>query len=111
MPDPRVTPDEIGPTDDGTALRIAWEDGHESIYLPYDLRLVCPCARCVDELTGRRTLTPEMVDDGVYPEAIEYVGRYALRFFWSDGHNTGIYPFDYLRGLCGCPECSTGEGG
>ena len=36
-------------------------------------------------------------DEGVYPTAIHYVGRYALQFVWSDGHSTGIYPFEYLR--------------
>jgi DUF971 family protein len=27
------------------------------------------------------------------------VGEYALRFDWSDGHKTGIYPFDFLRDI------------
>ena len=97
--DPATTPREIGPTEDGTALRIAWEDGAESVLAPRLLRLRCPCARCVDELTGRRILRPEDVADDVYPTAIHYVGRYALQFVWSDGHDTGFYPFDYLRRL------------
>jgi DUF971 family protein len=29
----------------------------------------------------------------------EIVGGYALQLYWADGHNTGIYSFDYLRGL------------
>jgi DUF971 family protein len=33
----------------------------------------------------------------VHPLSVEYVGEYALRFDWSDGHRTGIYPWDYLR--------------
>jgi DUF971 family protein len=97
--DPATTPREIGPTEDGTALRIAWEDGAESVLAPRLLRLRCPCARCVDELTGRRILRPDDVADDVYPTAIHYVGRYALQFVWSDGHDTGFYPFDYLRRL------------
>jgi ATP-binding protein involved in chromosome partitioning len=52
-------------------------------------------------MTGIRTLTPESVPEDVYPEAIHYVGRYALEFQWSDGHNTGIYTFEYLRRLDG----------
>lgn len=99
QPDPRTTPDEIGPTGDGTALRIVWRDGSESILGPRLLRTCCPCARCVDEMTGRRTLRPEDIAEDIYPTAIQYVGRYALRFVWSDGHDTGIYPFVYLRGL------------
>ena len=35
----------------------------------------------------------------------DLVGRYALQMYWSDGHSTGIYTFDYLRDLCPCAEC------
>jgi DUF971 family protein len=92
-------PLEIGPTEDGTRLRIAWGDGEVAEYEPRHLRLMCPCAACVDEMTGIRTLRPEAIPDGVHPEAIHYVGRYALQFVWSDAHATGIYPFEYLRRL------------
>lgn len=111
MADPGTTPASVGPTDDGRRLRIEWEDGHVSTYRPRRLRLACPCAGCVDEATGERMLTPAMVADDVHPLEIRYVGRYALRFFWSDGHDTGIYPFDYLRRLCDCEVCrSDGPG-
>jgi DUF971 family protein len=99
LPDPRIAPLTIGPTEDGARLRIEWGDGGTSEYWPRDLRLLCPCAGCVDELTGVRTLRPEAIADGVHPVAIHYVGRYALQFFWSDGHSTGIYTFEYLRQL------------
>jgi DUF971 family protein len=78
-------------------LQIEWGDGAVSELEPRTLRLLCPCAGCVDELTGVRTLQPEAVGEDVYPTAIHYVGRYALQFVWSDGHSTGIYTFEYLR--------------
>ena len=99
MAAPRYTPEEIGPTEDGTRLRIRWKDGRVDEYEPRTLRLACPCAGCVEEMTGRPVLVPEMVPEDVYPEAIHYVGRYALQFVWSDRHTTGIYPFEYLRRL------------
>jgi DUF971 family protein len=99
MAETRYTPEHIGPTEDGTALSIRWADGHESTYAPRFLRMHCPCAGCVDEMTGVRMLTEQMVPEGVYPLAIEYVGRYALQFYWSDGHSTGIYSFELLRRL------------
>ncbi len=105
MATPETTPVEIAPTQDGSALGITWEDGHASVYKPHDLRLLCPCAGCVEEMSGRRMLTSAMIHPGVYPTAIHYVGRYALQFVWSDGHDTGIYTFDLLRGVCGCPAC------
>ena len=97
--DPRTDPVEIAPTPDGTRLRIVWKDGVASELEPRTLRLMCPCAGCVDEITGIRVLRAETVDEAVYPTAIHYVGRYALQFVWSDGHSTGIYTFDYLRKL------------
>ncbi|HZD05663.1 MAG TPA: DUF971 domain-containing protein [Longimicrobiales bacterium] len=95
----RFIPDDIGPTPDGSRLRIRWRDGRIDEYEPRDLRLRCPCAGCVEEMTGRRILVPEMVPGNVHPRAIHYVGRYALQFVWSDGHQTGIYTFEYLRRL------------
>jgi len=94
---PNVLPTEIGPTADGDRLRIAWADGVVSTYVPRYLRLLCPCAGCVDEMTGVRTLEPGQIDGAVYPTAIHYVGRYALQLIWSDGHATGLYTFEYLR--------------
>ncbi len=99
MPDPKLTPAEVGPTEDGARLRIVWEDGAVHEHEPRSLRIACPCAGCVDELTGAALLLPERVPQDVYPLEIRYVGRYALTFVWSDGHRTGIYPWDLLRRL------------
>lgn len=107
----RNTPAEIGPTEDEARLRIRWQDGHVSEYTPRDLRLRCPCAGCVEEMTGRPLLDPRTVAEDVYPMQIRYVGRYALQFDWSDGHRTGIYPFDALRDMCSCDACAAGDPG
>ncbi len=104
-----ITPVQVGPTEDGLRLEIRWKDGHVSVYEPRYLRLNCPCAGCVDEMSGIRTLVPSSVAEGIHPTAINYVGRYALQFVWSDGHDTGIFSFETLRRLCPCPECG-GEG-
>jgi DUF971 family protein len=93
------TPEAVEPTEDGAQLRIRWRDGEVSEYPPRYLRLCCPCAACIEEMTGRPLLNPATVPLDVHPLAIHYVGQYALRFDWSDGHRTGIYPFDYLRDI------------
>lgn len=80
-------------------LRIVWDDGLETEFHVAALRRACPCAGCVDEWTGKRTLDPLAVLDTVRPLRIEPVGRYAIRITWSDGHDTGIYSFEYLRAL------------
>lgn len=101
---------EIVPTEDAARLRIAWADGHESVYAPRYLRQNCRCAKCQDEFTGRQRLDPQSVAVDVYPLAIRYVGRYAIRFDWSDGHTTGIYPFELLRDICPCDACTGSRG-
>jgi len=96
--DARTTPAEIrqaGPRE----LAIRWGDGVESRFAVRDLRLACRCAHCVDEWTGENRLDPETVPADVEPTQIEAVGRYAIQFRWSDGHDSGIYAFDRLREL------------
>lgn len=99
-------PQTVEPTDDGKRLRIVWRDGHVSEYRPRSIRLACPCAGCVDEFTGRPILHPGSVPSDINPVAIDYVGRYALKFTWPDGHDTGMYPWDLLRSLCPCDACA-----
>ena len=80
-------------------VRIRWSDGHEAVYPAEYLRRHCCCAVC-------QVTEDVRAEDGVHPLAIGVVGGYAIQFEWSDGHATGIYPYDYLRGLCPCPECA-----
>jgi ATP-binding protein involved in chromosome partitioning len=82
-------------------LAVTWSDGKETVLPSYNLRCQCPCAQCVDEMTGVRRLDPETVSREVWPQNIAPVGRYALHFQWSDGHQSGIYPFELLRKLAG----------
>ena len=63
-----------------------------SEYPPRYLRLMCPCAGCVEEMTHRPILNPATVPMDVHPLTVEYVGEYALRFDWSDGHKHGHLP-------------------
>ena len=86
---------QAGPSE----LAITWQDGHESVYPVRELRLACGCAVCVDEWTGEERLDPASVPADVRPLKLESVGRYALQIQWSDGHETGIYPYRRLRAL------------
>lgn len=94
---------------DPTRLEIEWADGHRTVYGTRELRLLCPCARCVDELSGRRTLDPKAVPADLTHREVRLVGNYAISVLFSDGHDTGIYPFRMLReqdptGSPGSPE-------
>lgn len=81
----------------GAGIVIQWQDGADLEYDFRGLRLACPCAMCIDENTGEKLLMPAMVPADITALSIESVGNYALKFTWSDGHSTGIYPFELLR--------------
>ena len=97
----------------GQGMRIAWEDGHESVYENVALRYACACAMCVDEISGVRRLQRQHIPADIRPTGIELVGNYAVQLTWSDGHATGIYTFERLRNLCPCALCTRArhEGG
>lgn len=84
---------------DPRTLSIVWADGEESLIDVRALRLACRCAACVDEWSGEALLAPDRVPMDVAPVGIQSVGRYAIQVNWSDGHSTGIYPFERLRML------------
>lgn len=95
---PAIEPREIKQVGEA-GLDITWGDGVSTPFQAPDLRRACPCAQCVNEWTGQRVLKPEAVSEELVITDISIVGRYALNFRWSDGHETGIYSFRYLREL------------
>lgn len=82
---------------DEKTLGITWTDNISASYDVLDLRRLCPCAHCVDEHTGVRTLKAEDIKEDVRPIKIDSVGRYALKISFNDGHDTGLYTFQKLR--------------
>ena len=80
-------------------LGIVWSDGQESYYSGHALRCACPCATCVNEVTGEKMLEDDSVPQDVRPQTLRPVGNYGISIEWSDGHDTGIYTFEHLRSL------------
>ena len=87
----------------GDLLAIRWTDGSED-YLPVErLRAASPSAENTGErdLLGRRIGgTDQKTFPGVGLRGWRVIGGYALQFDFSDGHNTGLYAFDYLKAVC-----------
>jgi DUF971 family protein len=84
-------------------LFIKWDDETESrISLKY-LRDECPCANCKGETILLKTYRPPKkhnTNPDIYKiKNIEAVGGYAIQISWKDGHNTGIYSWEYLMKL------------
>jgi DUF971 family protein len=99
----------------GTGVDIEWKDGHHSVYSFPFLRDACPCALCNEEREkdGRQPGDPlkpvagslPMFKAAARPTQVEPVGKYAIRFTWNDGHQHGIYSWEFLREHCPCAEC------
>ena len=82
-----------------TVVALVWSDGRETIFTAYELRCNCPCAECVDEVTGVRTLDVNKVPRDMAIHRVSRVGRYALQFHFGDGHDTGFFTYEYLLEL------------
>ncbi|MCP4645315.1 MAG: P-loop NTPase, partial [bacterium] len=67
-------------------IHVTWSDGTEVTIENHKARCACPCASCVDEHTGVRTLDPETVPQDIAAESIQPLGNYAVVFTWSDEH-------------------------
>jgi DUF971 family protein len=85
----------------GDELAIRWEDNTESFVRLETLRRRCPCAGCQGErdVLGQLHKGPEKPYSpaSFHLRQLVTIGSYALQPTWGDGHNTGIYAFDYLR--------------
>jgi DUF971 family protein len=99
----------------GTGVDIEWKDGHHSHYSFVFLRDACPCALC-DEERGKMGRQPgerpkavlgalPMFKEAAKPTSADAVGKYAIKFHWNDGHELGIYSWQFLRDWCPCEEC------
>ncbi len=86
---------------DGKQLELTWDDAVRSQLSVQLLRQQCPCAECVDEWSGKRTLDPAKVSAELTASQLSPVGNYALAMVFSDQHRTGIFNWELLRKLSG----------
>jgi DUF971 family protein len=86
-----------------THLRIIWQDNSETMLPLKYLRNECPCANCKGETillkTYRPPATQTLSGNSYLIKNIQIVGDYAIQITWNDGHNTGIYSWEYLKKL------------
>jgi DUF971 family protein len=113
-----TNPKEISVSREKREVHIRWLDGHASVYSFDLLRRECPCALCNDQrskqsASGGLSLTvlsgPVLKTGEIQVTEVKPVGRYAINFVWSDGHDSGIYSYNFLREACRCPICRGGR--
>ena len=79
-------------------LELSYEDG-SSYRLPFELlRVLSPSAEVQGHGPGQETLQTGKRE--VLIASLEPVGHYALKPTFSDGHDSGLYSWDYLHFLC-----------
>jgi len=96
-PPDRPTPVALTVHQQSRALEIAFDDGR-SFRIPFELmRVYSPSAEVQGHGPGQETLQTGKRD--VVIDAIEPVGHYAVKPTFSDGHDTGLFTWDYLYRL------------
>ena len=78
-------------------LEITYADGR-TFRLPYEfLRVYSPSAEVRGHGPGQETLQVGKREVGI--STVESVGHYAIRPTFTDGHDSGIYSWEYLYDL------------
>jgi DUF971 family protein len=97
-----LSPDSPRPTNivlhqASRVLEIDFDDGMQATYSCEFLRVYSPSAEVRGHGAGQETL--QIGKEEVNISAIEPVGNYAVKLVFSDGHDTGLYSWDYLYEL------------
>ena len=99
----RIPPPEHLHLERARGLTVKWADGRTVFYPVPWLRRMSPSAEQrelraemeknpLTVLPTARTASSELIAD-----SLEFVGNYAIRIHFSDGHSTGIYSWGYLK--------------
>lgn len=90
-------PQELRLNPERNALTLVYADAEHTLPAEF-LRVYSPSAEVRGHGVGQETLqtgkrTVKITD-------LEAVGNYAVKIAFSDGHDSGLYDWDYLAGLC-----------
>ena len=98
----KIKPENIIIMENNIAIR--WVDGSESFIDNKIMREKCPCANCSGEsdvfgnIYKRNTTQSKKSNQYIINRYMD-IGHYAIRIIWQDGHNAGIYSFNFLKTL------------
>lgn len=92
-----LAPTEVRVSADKRTLTLAWPDNVQHQVSAHRLRVESPSAEVKGHF-GQGGTVP-VGKENVTITALEPVGGYALQIVFSDGHKTGFYTWEYLRGM------------
>jgi DUF971 family protein len=90
-------PTDITAMDKGRVLEVAFDDGQVIRLSAERLRVESPSAEVRGHSPSQRKTV--IGKENVAIVGIEPVGNYAIKIVFDDGHDTGLYTWDYLREL------------
>jgi len=92
-----LKPTEIKLRTKSRVLEVAFDDGSRC-ELPFEyLRVYSPSAEVRGHGPGQETL--QLGKHEVMIKSVEPVGHYALKLVFDDGHDSGLYSWEYLHEL------------
>ncbi len=89
------TPTELRLKRADNRLEVDFDDGSRFDFPAEFLRVESPSAEVQGHAAHEKRTVPGKRDVGI--RAIEPVGQYAIRILFDDGHDTGIFSWDYLH--------------
>ncbi len=92
-----IKPVEIRYIKKTNTIAISFEDGLSANLTVEYLRCFSPSAEVRGHSPGQEILQKDKENVGI--DKIEPVGNYAVQLFFDDGHNTGLYSWEYLHNL------------
>lgn len=89
-------PEHIAIDRKARSVEITWDDGALLRLSHFALRMACACAHCKAAIMQGQPIT---IDPDIIITTAAPVGQYGIQFNFSDGHERGIYPWEFLRTL------------
>lgn len=88
-------PEEIRVAKDRRAVTLVWPGGERHVLPAEFLRVVSPSAEVQGHAPDQRVTVSGVRE--VTVADVQPVGHYAVRLVFSDGHDSGLYTWHYLR--------------
>jgi len=76
-------------------LELQWVDGSQSVISGQSLRRYCACSNC----RSKQQVGVDVITDSAEVIKLVPIGASGLQIIYSDGHDRGIYPWEYLRAI------------
>ncbi len=91
-----MTPKSVTLNANKKSIQFEYDDNTHLLLNASYLRAVSPSAENKNRLKSVETFKKQEIFSKVSIDKIEAVGNYAIRIIFSDGHNTGIYSWEYI---------------